>query len=137
MLFYGIVPTWNVLWLPLFLLLTLLTSLAVSLWLSALNVQYRDVQYAIPFLVQAWMYASPVAYSAGLIPSSGIWRIIYGLNPMAGVIQGFRWALLGGNPPDILMAVSTAMVLVLLLTGLIYFKNMEKILLDRKYNQKV
>jgi len=130
MLFYGIVPTWNVLWLPLFLLLTLLTSLAVSLWLSALNVQYRDVQYAIPFLVQAWMYASPVAYSAGLIPSSGIWRIIYGLNPMAGVIQGFRWALLGGNPPDILMAVSTAMVLVLLLTGLIYFKNMEKIFAD-------
>lgn len=76
MLFYGIMPTWNVLWLPLFILSTLLTSLAVSLWLSALNVQYRDVQYAIPFLVQAWMFASPVAYSAGLIPAHGLWRVI-------------------------------------------------------------
>lgn len=130
MLFYGIIPTWNVLWLPLFILSTLITSLAVSLWLSALNVQYRDVQYAIPFLVQAWMYASPVAYSAGLIPSSGIWRIIYGLNPMAGVIQGFRWALLNGNPPDKLMFASTVMVFALFLSGLVYFKKMEKSFAD-------
>jgi lipopolysaccharide transport system permease protein len=130
MLFYKIIPTWNVLWLPLFILLTLLTSLAMTLWLSALNVQYRDVQYAIPFIVQAWMYASPVAYSAGLIPTGGLWRIIYGLNPMAGVIQGFRWALLNGNPPDILMIASTLMVFVLFLSGLIYFKKMEKSFAD-------
>jgi lipopolysaccharide transport system permease protein len=130
MLYYGIAPTWNILWLPLLILLALMSALSVGLWLSALNVQYRDVQYAIPFLVQAWMYASPVAYSAGLIPSDGIWRIIYGLNPMAGVIQGFRWALLGGNPPDILMAVSILMVFVFLMTGLVYFKKMEKSFAD-------
>ena len=130
MIYYGIMPTWNVLWLPLFILSTLLTSLAVSLWLSALNVQYRDVQYAIPFLVQAWMFASPVAYSTGLIPAHGLWRIIYGLNPMAGVIQGFRWSLLDGSPPDSLMIASTVMVLVLLLSGLVYFKKMEKSFAD-------
>jgi lipopolysaccharide transport system permease protein len=130
MLFYGISLTWNLLWLPLLLLLAFLTSLAVGLWFSALNVQYRDIQYAIPFLVQAWMYASPVAYSTGLIPDQGIWRIIYGLNPMAGVIQGFRWALLGGEPPDILMAVSILMVFLLLLTGLVYFNKMEKSFAD-------
>jgi len=130
MLYYGIAPTWNVLWLLPLMMLALLTAVAVSLWLSALNVQYRDVQYAIPFLVQAWMYASPVAYSIGLIPAHGLWRVIYGLNPMAGVIQGFRWALLGGNPPDILMAISSIMVFVLLLTGLIYFKKMEKSFAD-------
>ena len=130
MLYYGIAPTWNVLWILPLMMLALLTAIAVSLWFSALNVQYRDVQYAIPFLVQAWMYASPVAYSTGLIPSQGLWRVIYGLNPMAGVIQGFRWALLGGSPPDILMAISTMMVLILLLGGLIYFKKMEKSFAD-------
>ena len=130
MFFYGIALTWSALWLFPLTILALLTSLAVSLWLSALNVQYRDVQYAIPFLVQAWMYASPVAYSTGLIPTTGLWRVIYGLNPMAGVIQGFRWALLGGSPPDILMAISIMMVLVLLLSGLVYFKKMEKSFAD-------
>ena len=129
MAFYGITPTWAILTLPLFVLLAALTALAVGLWLSALNVQYRDVQHMIPFLVQAWMYASPVAYSAGLIPS-GPWRIIYGLNPLAGVIQGFRWALLGGNPPDELMAVSAVIVLVLLASGLFYFRRMEKTFAD-------
>jgi homopolymeric O-antigen transport system permease protein len=107
----------------------LVTSLAVGLWLSALNVQYRDVQQMIPFLVQAWMYASPVAYSAGLIPS-GKWRLIYGLNPLAGVIQGFRWALLGGTPPDELMAASVAIVMIMLITGLIYFHRMERSFAD-------
>jgi len=129
MAFYGITPTWAILTLPLFVLLAALTALAVGLWLSALNVQYRDVQHMIPFLVQAWMYASPVAYSAGLIPG-GPWRIIYGLNPLAGVIQGFRWALLGGNPPDELMAVSVLIVLVLLVSGLFYFRRMEKTFAD-------
>ncbi len=126
---YGIQPTWAVLTLPLFVLLALLTALAVGLWLSALNVQYRDVQHMIPFLVQAWMYASPVAYSAGLIPSGG-WRLVYGLNPLAGVIQGFRWALLGTQPPDGLMAVSVGMVIVLLVSGLFYFRRMEKTYAD-------
>ena len=129
MLYYKIMPTWTILTIPLFALLAVVTALAVSLWLSALNVQYRDVQYMIPFLIQAWMYASPVAYSAGLIPS-GPWRIIYGLNPLAGVIQGFRWALLGGNPPDELMAISVVIVFVLLVRGLYYFKRMERTFAD-------
>ncbi len=125
MLAYGIVPTWAVLTLPFFILMAILTALAVGLWLSALNVQYRDVQYAIPFLVQAWMYASPVAYSSQLIPE-GIWRIVYGLNPLAGVIQGFRWALLGGSPPDAMFWASAVMVIILLVTGLAYFAKMEE-----------
>ncbi len=129
MLYYGIMPTWTIVTIPLFVLLAVLTALAVSLWLSALNVQYRDVQYMIPFLIQAWMYASPVAYSAGLVPT-GPWRIVYGLNPMAGVIQGFRWALLGGNPPDELIAISVAMVLLLLISGLYYFRRMERTFAD-------
>jgi len=129
MLFYQIPLTWTIITIPLFVMLAVLTALAVSLWLSALNVQYRDVQYMIPFLIQAWMYISPVVYSAGLIPT-GPWRIIYGLNPLAGVIQGFRWALLGGNPPGELMAISVIMVLLLLLSGLYYFRRMERTFAD-------
>ena len=129
MVFYGITPTWAVVTLPVFVLFTVVTALAVSLWLSALNVQYRDVQHAIPFLVQAWMYASPVAYSAELIPT-GIWRFIYGLNPMAGVIQGFRWALLGASPPDVMMLASVVMVVILLVGGLFYFRRMERTFAD-------
>jgi lipopolysaccharide transport system permease protein len=129
MLFYNIKLTWAVLALPFLILLALLTALAVGMWLSALNVQYRDVQHMIPFLVQAWMYASPVAYSVGLIPS-GKWRILYGLNPMAGVIQGFRWALLGAAPPDELLVISVVIVIVLLVSGLFYFKRMEKTFAD-------
>ncbi len=128
-LYYGIVPSWTIVTIPLFVLLAVLTALAVSLWLSALNVQYRDVQYMIPFLIQAWMYASPVAYSAGLVPT-GPWRIIYGLNPLAGVIQGFRWALVGGNPPNELMAISVMVVLLLLISGLYYFRRMERSFAD-------
>ena len=124
MLFYRISPTWAVLTLPLFILLAGLTAFAVGLWLSALNVQYRDIQHLIPFIITAWMYASPVAYSASLIPP-GFWYIVYGLNPMAGVIQGFRWALLGAEPPGILFLVSVVMVIVLLVTGLMYFRKME------------
>jgi lipopolysaccharide transport system permease protein len=129
MLYYRIPLTWAIVTIPLFALLAVLTAMAVSLWLSALNVQYRDVQYMIPFLIQAWMYASPVAYSASLVPT-GPWRIIYGLNPIAGVIQGFRWALLGGSPPDQLMAISVVMVLLLLVSGLYYFRRMEKTFAD-------
>ena len=129
MFFYHIQLTWAILTLPFLILLALLTALAVGVWLSALNVQYRDVQQMIPFLIQAWMYASPVAYSIGLIPN-GKWRILYGLNPLAGVIQGFRWALLGAAPPDQLMVISVVVVIVLLFSGLYYFKRMEKTFAD-------
>jgi lipopolysaccharide transport system permease protein len=129
MLYYGIVPTWAILWVPFFVLFTLVAALGVGLWLSALNVQYRDVQYIVPFLVQTWLFVSPVAYSAELI-SKGPWRIVYGLNPLAGVIQGFRWALLRANPPDELMIASFVMVVVLLVSGLFYFRRMEKTFAD-------
>jgi lipopolysaccharide transport system permease protein len=129
MVYFGIMPTIAIFTLPLFILLALLTALAVGLWLSALNVQYRDVQHLIPFLIQAWMYASPVAYSAGLIPA-GPARLVYGLNPLAGVIQGFRWALLGASPPDEMLWVSVAVVLVLLVSGLYYFRRMEQTFAD-------
>jgi lipopolysaccharide transport system permease protein len=130
MIYFGVPLNWNMLWLPPLVLLALAAALAVGLWLSALNVQYRDVQHMIPFLLQAWMYASPVVYSIDVIPSHGIWRLIYGLNPMTGVIQGFRWALLGGQPPDRLMIVSVLMVALLLLSGLYYFRRMERTFAD-------
>ncbi len=129
MLFYKIQPTWNILWLPLLVLLALLTAIAVGLWLSALNVQYRDVQHMVPFVIQAWFYASPVVYSSSIIPSAK-WQLVYALNPMAGVIQGFRWALLGTQAPDASLAVSSAVVLVLLVSGLFFFKRMERTFAD-------
>jgi lipopolysaccharide transport system permease protein len=129
MLFYGITPTAAVLTLPFFLLLALLTALGVGLWLSALNVQYRDVRYTIPFLTQFWLFASPVAYGASLVPER--WRLLYGLNPMAGVIEGFRWTLLGkAEAPGPLLAISVAVVIILLLGGLFYFRRMEKTFAD-------
>jgi lipopolysaccharide transport system permease protein len=129
MAWYGIVPTWGVLALPLFVLLTLFTALAVGLWLSALNVRYRDVRYAIPFLTQIWMFVSPVIYPISLIPER--WRLLYSLNPMAGVIEGFRWALLGKESPDFrVIALSAAVVIVLLFTGAAYFKRMERTFAD-------
>lgn len=129
MAYFGYWPNWNIVWLPLLLLLALLTAIAVGLWASALNVQYRDVQHMIPFLTDAWQYASPVVYSATLIPN-GTWRLIYGLNPMAGVIQGFRWALLGGSPPDALIVIAIVIVLTLLISGLFYFRRMERTFAD-------
>ena len=129
MLYYRINLTWNVLWLPLFLLFALTTAFAVGLWLSALNVQYRDVQQMIGPIVSAWMYASPVVYSASIIPSAK-WQVVYALNPMAGVIQGFRWALLGTQAPGISLAVSIGVVLVLLVSGLFFFKRMERVFAD-------
>lgn len=129
MVYYHYMPGWNALWLPLLVLLALLTALAVGLWLSALNVQYRDIQQIVPFLIQVWMYASPIVYPIDTIPE-GIWRWLYSLNPMVGVIQGFRWALLGGTPPDLTLVISVAMVLILLVSGLYYFRRMEKIFAD-------
>ena len=129
MLYYRMFPTWAVLWLPLLVIFTLVTALSVGLWLSALNVQYRDVQHIIPFVVQAWMFASPIVYSAELIPS-GPWRFVYGLNPLTGVIQGFRWILLGTRPPHEWMIVSAGVVAILIVTGLYYFRRMEKSFAD-------
>src|SRR5262249_49751423 len=112
-----------------FVLLALITALAVGLWLSALNVRYRDVGYIIPFLVQLWMFISPVFYSVSLVPER--WRVLYSLNPMAGVIEGFRWALLGGEPPDFtLMTLSVSMVVILLGGGFVYFKRTERTFAD-------
>ena len=126
---FGIVPTWGLLALPLFILLAMITALAIGLWLSPLNARYRDVGHAIPFLIQLWMFASPVVYPVSLVPES--WRLLYSLNPMAGVIEGFRWALLGKGSPDFtLMLVSAVVVLVLLAGGIVFFKRMERTLTD-------
>src|SRR5206468_28085 len=114
-----------IVFLPLFLLLAVATALGASLWLSALNVRYRDVNYIVPFLAQFWLYATPVVYPASMIPAQ--WRLVYGLNPMAGVVEGFRWALFGTSGLDgPLLAVSVAMVLVLLVSGAYVFRRMEK-----------
>ena len=128
MFYFGYPPTVNVLWLPAFVLLALMTSLGVGLWLSAINVKYRDVRYVIPFLIQLWLFASPVVYSSSLLPEK--YRIIYGLNPMAGVIEGFRWTLLGTEPPGSLIAVSVIIVMVLVISGAFYFRHNEKIFAD-------
>lgn len=129
MLFYGLTPTVNVIWLPFFLLLALATSLGVSLWLSALNVQFRDVRYAIPFLTQAWFFATPITYPSSLLPE--FWRPIYGLNPMVGVVEGFRWALLGTDTaPGSIIVVSSLVALVFLVSGAFYFRRMERTFAD-------
>lgn len=129
MMYYGVIPTQAVLWLPLFVLFAVLTALAVGLWLSALNVRFRDVRYTIPFLIQFWMFATPVAYPSTLIPEE--WRPMYGINPMAGVVEGFRWALLGQKqPPGLLLWVSVAMVLLLFIGGLSYFRRTEATFAD-------
>lgn len=125
MTYFGFFPTYNVFWLPLFLLLALTTSLGVSLWLSALNVEFRDVRYTIPFLTQFWLFSTPIAYPSSLL--SEPWKTIYGINPMVGVVDGFRWALLGTNtPPGLAMVVSSVVALFLLISGAFYFRRMEK-----------
>jgi lipopolysaccharide transport system permease protein len=128
-LYFGIMPTRAILLLPVFLLLAVLTALGVGLWLSALNAIYRDVRYVVPFLVQLWMFASPVAYPSSLVPAR--WRLLYGLNPMAGVIEGFRWTLTGqGDRPGLLVFASGGMVLLILFGGLVYFQKMEATIAD-------
>jgi lipopolysaccharide transport system permease protein len=128
MLYYGFIPTINIIWLPAFILLALATSLGVGLWLSALNVQYRDFQYTVPFIIQIWLYSSPVVYASSLVPEK--YKLIYGLNPMAGVIEGFRWILLGTDPPSSVILVSILMVAVILISGAYYFRRMEKTFAD-------
>lgn len=126
---YGYWPGWKILWLIPIVVFTFLTAFSVGLWLSALNVQYRDIQHMVPFLIQVWMYASPIVYPIETIPA-GTWRALYGLNPLVGIIQGFRWALLGGSAPDATSLISAAMVLILLVSGLYYFRRMEKTFAD-------
>jgi homopolymeric O-antigen transport system permease protein len=129
MLWYSIAPTFGILLLPIFILLAIFTALAVSLWLAALNVRYRDVRYAIPFLIQIWMFASPVAYPVSVVPEK--WRWLYSLNPMAGVIEGFRWAFSGQHSPDVhVIAISSSVVVALLAAGIVYFKQMERTFAD-------
>lgn len=129
MAFYHMVPGWPMLLFPAFLLLAVATALGVGLWLSALNAIYRDVRYVVPFLIQFWMFASPVAYPSSLVPEK--WRWLYGLNPMAGVIEGFRWALTGkGQPPGLMLAASAGAVIVVLLGGIVFFRKMEATIAD-------
>jgi lipopolysaccharide transport system permease protein len=123
MVWYGVVPGAELLWLPALLLLAVCTAAGVGVWLASLNVRYRDVRFVIPFAVQLWLFASPVAYPASLVPSR--WRPIYGLNPLTGVIEGFRWVLAGGSPPGAIVFVSAAVVCVLLFAGLVHFRRLE------------
>jgi lipopolysaccharide transport system permease protein len=126
---YDINLSANIIWLPFLLLLALGTTLGVSLWLSAMNAQFRDVRYAVPFLVQAWFFLTPVTYPTRLL--SGPWQVVYALNPMAGVVEGFRWALLGTDTaPGPLIFVSSIAALVILVSGVFYFHKMEKTLAD-------
>ena len=124
-LYLGFRPTWNILWLPGFLLVGVVTSLGVGLWLSALNVEYRDVRYTVPFLTQIWMFATPIAYPSSMMHEP--WRTVYGLNPMVGVVEGFRWTILGsGHPPDSMFFVSCVAAFTFLVTGAFYFRRMER-----------
>lgn len=129
MLLYGIVPTIYTLWLPFFLILALITSLGVGFWLSAMNVQFRDVRYVVPFLTQFWLFATPIAYPSSLL--SEPWRTVYGINPMVGVVEGFRWALLGTDTaPGPIVVVSTLAAVLLFVSGAFYFRRMEKTFAD-------
>jgi lipopolysaccharide transport system permease protein len=129
MIYYRITPTTAIWTLPLFLVLTVVTALGVALWLSAINVQYRDVNYVLPFLTQFWLFLTPVAYSANVI--SAKWQFVYSLNPMAGVVNGFRWALLGTHTgPNMNMVVSICISLIFLVSGLFYFRSMERTFAD-------
>ncbi len=129
MAFYDITPTANIIWLPLFMLLAVVTALGMALGLSALNVQFRDIRYAIPFLTQFWFFITPIAYPSSLLPQP--WRTLYGLNPMAGVVEGFRWALLGTETaPGPIVIVSAFAAAILLIGGAYYFSRMEKTFAD-------
>lgn len=129
MLYYGIFPTLNTLWLPFFFLLALVTSLGVGLWLSAMNVRFRDIRYTVPFLIQFWMFSTPVVYPTSLL--SEPWRTLYGLNPMVGVVEGFRWGLLGtSTAPGAIIAVSSLMAIAILVGGAFYFRRVEKSFAD-------
>jgi lipopolysaccharide transport system permease protein len=129
MIYYGKVPTANIIWLPFLLLLALITSLGVGFWLSAMNVQFRDVRYTVTFITQAWFFATPITYSSSLFAEP--WRTIYGINPMVGVVEGFRWALLGTDTqPGPIIFVSALVAVLMLISGIYYFRRMEKTFAD-------
>jgi lipopolysaccharide transport system permease protein len=130
MVYYGVSPTPAVWFLPIFLLLALVTALGVGLWLSALNVMYRDIGYILPFLTQFWLFITPIAYPASMVPEQ--WRLLYALNPMTGVVEGFRWALLGTQQANSwqMLGVSTLIAVVVLVSGLFYFRRMERLFAD-------
>jgi lipopolysaccharide transport system permease protein len=129
MAYYGVAPTINIVWLPLFLLLAIATALGVGLWLSALNVRFRDVRYVVPFITQFWLFATPIAYPSSLLEEP--WRTVYGLNPMAGVVEGVRWALLGTKTaPGPMIGLSVLAATILLVGGAYYFRRMEKAFAD-------
>jgi lipopolysaccharide transport system permease protein len=129
MVYRGIMPSVNVFWLPMFILMTIAATLGVGLWLSALNVEYRDIRYVVPFLAQIWMYATPIAYPSSLLHEP--WRTIYALNPMVGVVEGFRWSLFGvGSAPGPMFAVSAFATLAVLVSGAYYFRRMERTFAD-------
>jgi lipopolysaccharide transport system permease protein len=129
MLYYGMTPTLNAAWLPFFLLLAFITSLGTALWLSALYVQFHDVRHVIPFLIQIWMFATPIAYPSSLLDEP--WRTLYGINPMVGVVEGFRWALLGTQTTPVPAIIFSCIVAVgLLFSGAYFFRRMEKTFAD-------
>ena len=129
MVYFGLVPTAAIVWLPFFVLLALVTALGTGLWLSAMNVKFRDVRYVVPFLIQFWLFATPIAYPSSLLDEP--WRTIYGVNPMAGVVEGFRWALLGsGSAPGPMVAMSSLAAFALLVSGAYYFRRMERMFAD-------
>jgi lipopolysaccharide transport system permease protein len=129
MLYYGVVPGVQVVWLPLFVLLMLVTSLGAGFWLSALNVEYRDVRYVIPFLTQFWLFITPVVYPSSQVPEG--WRVLYGLNPMVGVVEGFRWSLLGaGEGPSSMLLVSILVSAVMFIGGIAWFRWRERTFVD-------
>lgn len=129
MFWYGIMPTANVIWLPALLLLALVTCLGTGLWFAALNVQYRDVRYIVPFLIQLWLFATPIAYPSSLLDAP--WRALYALNPMVGVVEGFRWALLGTDTrPGPMILISSAAAIAILVAGALWFRRMEQTFAD-------
>ncbi len=132
MLWYGVPPSWTVLLVPLFVAECMLVSLALGLWLTALNVKYRDIGQLVPFVIQIWMYLTPIVYSSSMVPAR--FRPLYGLNPLVGVVDGFRWAMLGGakaTPPDwTMVAISSSVVVILFITGLYYFRRAEQSFAD-------
>jgi lipopolysaccharide transport system permease protein len=128
MIYYGYPPTVQILWLPVFILMAMATAFGAGLWLSSLNIKYRDIRYVVPFLIQIWLFASPVVYSSNLLPER--YQLIYALNPMTGVIEGFRWALLGTRPPASIIGVSVVIILVLIVSGVYYFRRSERYFAD-------
>ena len=129
MVFYDVAPGWHLLWLPAAIALTTVVALGTGIWIAAVNVKYRDVRFALPFAIQLWLFATPVAYPPSLVGGS-LAQAVLGLNPMAGVVEGFRWVLLGSTPPSGMLAISTVMIILVLVSGVFYFRTMERTFAD-------